>query len=445
MAQSVLQTRLSHFFSLISDIRHSDVFDASWYRRQSLGARVSLDPVVHYLFWGWKQGLNPSPAFDTRFYIERYRDVRESRANPLKHYMIHGRDEGRLATRSGRIFRDTLFPEYSPLPLFGAPAGDTRRLTVVIDDHTPKLLGVGFMPLLGLACHSAKAAGWTLRILIRSHTITTSEVSSALNAVASGERPVVDISRREPGPTDDVDSSDQEVWWASSASSLESLRHFVPHSSLWWVMGADEVSRASSGEHREVATRLLGERSLRIIALGDQVASVLPKTRVSYTVSVLPQLVGHSPVKKPGKTLGVVLCPDQAESLASTSTEVIEYTLTHQLLDPKVWKLKLIGLDWEPLTLSGSVVVEQTAPAASEEWSLALASVDALVVVQAGTEHPWLARQASVPVVSGKGDVGALGKALGKALSEKAAKPELAANWATVVSPIVSAMESARG
>jgi hypothetical protein len=438
MASNALSGRIHNFLGLLGDIKNSDVFDASWYRRQSPGALLSPSPLLHYMFLGWRKGLNPSPRFDTRFYIERYRDVRESRSNPLTHYMIHGRDEGRLATRSGRIFREALHPEYAPLPIFGAPADSHARLTVVIDDHTPFLLGVGYMPLLGLAVHTANEAGWSLRVLIRSEKIATSTISEAINAAASGTRPTIDISRRTPGPTDDVDATPTEAWWATSASAMESLRHLIDPSALWWVVSADESTRATSAEHRRSVTEVLGLNTTKVIALGETVAKTLPKSAVAATVPSLPPLLDMK--KATNKRVGVVVIPDNAECLSAFATTVLEYGLTHGIITEPV---TLIGVEWEPLTFSGSVVVDQVGPQTADEWSHALSSVSSLVVCQGGSEHPWLVEEAtSLQVATGSDSVEAVASQLTKA--QKASK-RAAVTWPETVASLVALMGSSRG
>jgi len=438
MASNALSGRIHNFLGLLGDIKNSDVFDASWYRKQSTAALLSPSPLLHYMFFGWRKGLNPSPRFDTRFYIERYRDVRESRSNPLTHYMIHGRDEGRLATRSGRIFRESLHPEFAPLPIFGAPADAHPRLTVVIDDHTPFLLGVGYMPLLGLAVHTANDAGWSLRILIRSEKIATSTISEAINASAPGTRPTIDISRRTPGPTDDVDATPAEVWWATSASSMESLRHLVDPSALWWVISADESARATSGEHHRAVKELLGLSTTKVIALGDTVAQTVPKSAVAATITSLPPLLEVK--KASSKRVGVVVVPDNAECLSSFATSVLEYGLTHGVITEPV---TLIGVEWEPITFSGSVVVDQVKPHTAEEWSHALSSVSTLVACQGGSEHPWLVEEASsLQVATGADSAEAVASQL-----TKAQKPSkwAAVTWSETVGPLVALMGSSRG
>jgi hypothetical protein len=438
MASNALSGRIHNFLGLLGDIKNSDVFDASWYRRQSTAALLSPSPLLHYMFFGWRKGLNPSPRFDTRFYIERYRDVRESRSNPLTHYMIHGRDEGRLATRSGRIFRESLHPEFAPLPIFGAPADAHPRLTVVIDDHTPLLLGVGYMPLLSLAVHTANEASWSLRVLIRSEKIATSTISEAINAAAPGTRPTIDISRRTPGPTDDVDATPTEVWWATSASAMESLRHLIDPAALWWVVSADESARATSAEHRRAVTELLGLNTTRVIALGETVARTLPKSAVATTIATLPPLLDVK--KASNKRVGVVVVPDHPDCLSAFATTVLEYGLTHGVITEPV---TLIGVEREPLTFSGSVVVDQVNPQTAEEWSHALSSVSSLIVSQGGSEQPWLVEEASsLQVTTGSDSAEAVASQLTKA--QKASKRK-SVTWSEAVGPLVALMGSSRG
>ena len=58
------------------------------------------DPVGHFLNVGWHRGLNPTPDFDTGFYLQRHPDVRRAGCNPFVHYLLWGRAEGRPRNRS---------------------------------------------------------------------------------------------------------------------------------------------------------------------------------------------------------------------------------------------------------------------------------------------------------------------------------------------------------
>jgi hypothetical protein len=58
-----------------------------------------MDPIVHYLRYGAGEHRNPSPAFDTRFYLGANPDVAASGINPLLHFIRFGRAEGRKTSK----------------------------------------------------------------------------------------------------------------------------------------------------------------------------------------------------------------------------------------------------------------------------------------------------------------------------------------------------------
>jgi hypothetical protein len=85
------------------DAERSGLFDREWYlERYPDVARTGLDPVIHYLRRGAREGRDPGPGFDTRAYLVRYPDVARGGQNPLMHFIRHGRSEGRLPGRSSR-------------------------------------------------------------------------------------------------------------------------------------------------------------------------------------------------------------------------------------------------------------------------------------------------------------------------------------------------------
>jgi len=55
----------------------------------------AVSPEAHYFFKGWKLGYDPSLNFDTKYYIKKYRDIRERQICPLAHYVARGRFENR--------------------------------------------------------------------------------------------------------------------------------------------------------------------------------------------------------------------------------------------------------------------------------------------------------------------------------------------------------------
>src|SRR5690606_31553875 len=84
----------------ICAVLSSDLFERDYYLRQVVGrsdeSKARKAPLFHYLRVGGNEGLNPSPAFDSDWYLSVYTDVRDAGLNPLVHYLQHGLLEGRL-------------------------------------------------------------------------------------------------------------------------------------------------------------------------------------------------------------------------------------------------------------------------------------------------------------------------------------------------------------
>lgn len=442
MDNSQAGSKLGNFLTLRQAILKSGLFDSAWYRRQSGEALLWPSALIHYLLRGWRQGLDPSPLFDTRFYLERYRDVRGSDANPLMHYVLHGKEEGRLATQSGAIYRESLHPELSPLPIFAVPGTPGSRLSVVIDDHTPKLLVLGYVPLLALAAQTAAAAQWTLRIIVRSQVIGTAEISEAINDAMPSNRPLLEITSRTPGHTEDVDALEGEHWWATSISSFESLRTLVPASQLQWVITADEPSRLPAGELAVRAGSALADKHTRTIVLGNP---HLDHATDAVEVSTLPGLL-PSP-QGPTGGLAVVVDTTSPESLVARSVQAIDEALARGVQKPDD-SIKFIGLQESPITLMGSVVATQEHARSLAEWAAALGRSDRVLVVRSGSEGALLAdqlRQLGATVIDvhpgttpAVDDVSGVAEALGAA--PKKAKAARAPRWDRVTKTVIASM-----
>ena len=77
-------------------IKRSGLFDPIYYLMNNPDVRrADIDPLMHFVKYGWKEGRNPSENFDTSYYFNAYPDVKESGINPFFHYIRHGASEGR--------------------------------------------------------------------------------------------------------------------------------------------------------------------------------------------------------------------------------------------------------------------------------------------------------------------------------------------------------------
>ena len=73
------------------------MFDPTYYLSNYPDVRkADVDPLIHFVKYGWQEKRNPSPRFDTNFYMENNSEVRNSGINPLVHYLKYGQKEGRI-------------------------------------------------------------------------------------------------------------------------------------------------------------------------------------------------------------------------------------------------------------------------------------------------------------------------------------------------------------
>lgn len=79
-------------------LRQPGGVDEAWYLSSySDSLEGDLDAVEHYCRVGWRLGRHPNPSFSTTEYLRRNADVAVFGMNPLVHFLIHGKVEGRIA------------------------------------------------------------------------------------------------------------------------------------------------------------------------------------------------------------------------------------------------------------------------------------------------------------------------------------------------------------
>jgi hypothetical protein len=77
-------------------------FDEVFYRARNPDIRASaIDPLDHYLDYGWREGRDPNADFSTAFYLSANPDVAAAGLNPFYHYLVAGRAEGRTPAHPG--------------------------------------------------------------------------------------------------------------------------------------------------------------------------------------------------------------------------------------------------------------------------------------------------------------------------------------------------------
>ena len=84
-------------FRLLRDynlLKKSDLFDSEYYLNNNEDVRkAKVNPIMHYLRFGWKEGRNPSADFDSRAYLSQRPDVKVAGVCPLVHYLKFGKKD----------------------------------------------------------------------------------------------------------------------------------------------------------------------------------------------------------------------------------------------------------------------------------------------------------------------------------------------------------------
>ncbi len=76
-------------------IKRSRLFDPEYYLLNYPDVRrADIDPLKHFVKYGWKEGRNPSKNFNVNFYFTAHPDVKISEKNPLFHYIRYGKSAG---------------------------------------------------------------------------------------------------------------------------------------------------------------------------------------------------------------------------------------------------------------------------------------------------------------------------------------------------------------
>lgn len=77
-------------------IKKNSSFDYDYYLKNNNDVKLSnMDPILHYIYYGFKEGRNPNMFFDNNVYLNNNLDIKNSGINPFIHYTLFGIKENR--------------------------------------------------------------------------------------------------------------------------------------------------------------------------------------------------------------------------------------------------------------------------------------------------------------------------------------------------------------
>ena len=90
-------------------------FNPEFYAEEYADLRLPAEALLkHFCDVGWIEGRNPNPYFNVVDYLRQHRDVASANMNPLVHYLLSGRFEGRqVVPAASLLVRAKLLFSYS--------------------------------------------------------------------------------------------------------------------------------------------------------------------------------------------------------------------------------------------------------------------------------------------------------------------------------------------
>lgn len=111
-------------------IRKNKLFDDKFYlEKYPKVASSGMDPLLHYIFFGYSEGKKPNDTFDGVFYQNHYCDVD---INPLIHYALYGINENRRIEVENKDLSEFYIP-------------DKKSILFVLHEKIGTVGGTGFL------------------------------------------------------------------------------------------------------------------------------------------------------------------------------------------------------------------------------------------------------------------------------------------------------------
>ena len=86
--------KANYYKKMYSKIMELGLFDEKFYLSSYPHIKNSgMDPLVHYLFHGYKEGKRPIAYFDLEKYLKKFPEIEKNNLNPIIHY-IENNNEG---------------------------------------------------------------------------------------------------------------------------------------------------------------------------------------------------------------------------------------------------------------------------------------------------------------------------------------------------------------
>jgi hypothetical protein len=343
-------------------LQGSDLFDKTWYRATQLSALEKLvDPIWHYLDTGWKKGLNPSPRFNTNYYLRTNPDVQDLGLNPLFHYLKYGIGEHRHPVATSLQELERLEPSASALRLITVPGGSPARLSMVIDDHTPRDSAIPHARILLAGLELARSHSVRLRVIDRRSAPEDLQIT-AVTSLSTGKTPVEYIVLGATNEGKDLPAFNDEIFVATSWSSAEALVKSLDPTRVRYIVSDDELRLQGDSDSAGAARSMLATLSGELLTLDAQLMQNLgtktggAPTSLNWTPDWGAKKSRKSPTPARKTTVTVDLDVRASGHRVRSTLAALSAAVAEGILDPTKHEVVILSPSTKPINLVASLV-----------------------------------------------------------------------------------------
>jgi SAM-dependent methyltransferase len=368
--------------SMVAEVQTTELFDAAFYLSNNPDVAASrVNPALHFVTRGWKEGRKPSAGFDPAFYLARYRDVAAAGTNPLLHYLRSGRAERRqrlpgpndplqpILDTSARTSQSILQRQnaaWAPLPIF-VDQRAPPTLTVLTDSVDPDRLFGDVATAMVVGVFVARRLKARLRLVTRDLAPDPGALGGILRAHRIDWDGQTDFVHLPSGDQRPVPLGDEDLVLATSWRTARAALGSVNPARVLYLMQEDERMFYPHGDLRLRCSELLSEPCLRVLVstrqLFDHLANSsepLPHIRkhglwFNPALPPFPRPNAPQPPTSGRQNFFFFAWPNNDRTPHWRGLEALHAAMKEGVLASDQWNIHFVGRELPDLELPGGV------------------------------------------------------------------------------------------
>jgi hypothetical protein len=347
----------------ISIIQKSGLFDNEFYLNNNHDVKKNkINPIRHYLKYGWKEGRDPSQHFSTNGYLAMNEDVKLAGLNPLLHYIRNGKSEGRVFFRMpesakmgnvSAIFAER-FPTLSPLSCYQTPNRDRVRINIVTDSINAGSLFGGVITALVFAFHLASKNHADVRIITRSEEAEKFRINEVLENIGISFNGQIEFLYAHFASNVEIDICEKDQFITTSWWTTYSTLKTIPVNKIIYLLQEDERMFYPYGDDHLLANEIMSNSKLKYIIntklLYDHLISTgldnIQKNGLYFEPAFdKANYYLDKTIEKQKLKLFFYARPNNLRNIFYRGIEILDKAINLQIIDTNEWEIYLVGKD----------------------------------------------------------------------------------------------------